>query len=277
MLGLYPQLKPGAKVSVAGTIWTFINSVPAQHHDRYGFVAPTLFDSTVVSGMHWSVLYVSGQTADPGTFYESLPDSGYSVDNLIPSAPAGLAALIQGHNVELKWDQPTDPDVNYFSVYRSTTSGFTPSPSNRIGYSSGTEFVDSNLVNGSYYYKLTATDFSGNVGGPSVELPISVTSVHEQEGSVPKVFALFQNYPNPFNPVTQIRFSIPKRAKVEISVYNILGQKVTTLLNQELEAGNYTATWNGKDDKGYDVSSGIYFYKLNSSEFSATKKMLLVR
>jgi len=277
MLGLYPQLKPGAKVSVAGTVWTFINSVPAQHHDRYGFVAPTLFDSTVVSGMHWSVFYVSGQTADPGTFYESLPDSGYSVDNLIPSVPTGLAALIQGHNVQLRWDQPTDPDVNYFSIYRSTTSGFTPSPSNRVGYSSGTEFVDTNLVNGSYYYKLTATDFSGNAGGPSVELPINVTSVHEQEGSVPKVFALFQNYPNPFNPITQIRFSIPKRAKVELSVYNILGQKVTTLLNEELEAGNYTSTWNGKDDKGFDVSSGIYFYKLNSNEFSATKKMLLVR
>jgi predicted CXXCH cytochrome family protein len=277
MLGLYPQLKPGAKVSVAGTVWTFINSVPAQHHDRYGFVAPTLFDSTVVSGMRWSVFYVSGHTSDPGTFYESQPDSGYSVDNLVPAAPAGLAALIQGHNVQLKWDQPTDPDVNYFSIYRSTTSGFTPSPSNRVGYTSGTEFVDTNLVNGSYYYKLTATDFSGNSGNPSVELPINVTSVHDQEGSVPSVFALFQNYPNPFNPVTQIKFSIPKRAKVEISVYNILGQKVTTLLNEELEAGNYTSTWNGKDDKGYDVSSGIYFYKLNSSEFSATKKMLLVR
>ena len=277
MLGLYPQLKPGAKVSVLGTVWTFINSVPAQHHDRYGFVAPTLFDSTVVSGMYWSVFYVSGHTSDPGIFYESLPDSGYSVDNLIPAAPAGLAALIQGRNVQLSWDQSPDPDVNYFSVYRSTSSGFTPSPSNRLGYSTGTEFVDTNLVNGTYYYKLTATDFAGNTGVPSLELPINVTSVHDQDGSVPRVFALFQNYPNPFNPVTQIRFSVPKRTKVEISVYNILGQKVKTLLNEELEAGNYTSTWNGKDDKGYDVSSGIYFYKLNSQEFSATKKMLLVR
>ncbi len=277
MLGLYPQLKPGAKVSVLGTVWTFINSVPAQHHDRYGYVAPTLFDSTVVSGMYWSVFYISGHTSDPGTFYESLPDSGYSVDNLLPSTPAGLAALIQGHNVQLRWDQSSDPDVNYFSIYRSTTPGFTPSSSNRVGYSNGTDFVDTNLVNGAYYYKLTATDFSGNTGNPSVELPINVTSVQDQDGAVPKVFALFQNYPNPFNPVTQIKFSVPKRTRVELSVYNILGQKVKTLLNEELETGNYTSTWNGKDDKGYDVSSGIYFYKLNSNEFSATKKMLLVR
>jgi hypothetical protein len=140
-----------------------------------------------------------------------------------------------------------------------------------------TEFVDTNLVNGSYYYKLTAVDFAGNAGGPSVELPINVTSVQDQDGAVPKVFALFQNYPNPFNPVTQIRFSVPKRTRIELSVYNILGQKVKTLLNEEIEAGNYTSTWNGKDDKGYDVSSGIYFYKLNAKEFSSTKKMLLVR
>ncbi|MDP2960065.1 MAG: cytochrome c3 family protein [candidate division Zixibacteria bacterium] len=277
MLSSYPELKPGAKISVAGTVWTFLGSIPTTHHDRYGYVAPTLFDSTIVSGMHWTVFYVSGHTADPGIFYESLPDSGYSVDNLIPNPPSGLAALMQGRNVQLSWDESSDPDFNYFTIHRSATPGFTPSSSNRIGYSSNTEYVDSNLVNGSYYYKLTALDFSGNISGPSVELPVIVTSVREEEGAIPKVFALFQNYPNPFNPITQIKFSIPKRTKVEISVYNILGQKVKNLVNEEMEAGNYVTTWNGKDEKGFDVSSGIYFYKLNSKDYSETKKMLLVR
>jgi predicted CXXCH cytochrome family protein len=277
MLSTYPGLKPGAKISVAGTVWTFLGSIPATHHDRYGYVAPTLYDSTIVSGMHWTVLYVSGHTADPGTFYESLPDSGYSVDNLIPNPPAGLAVLIQGHNVQLNWDESPDPDLNYFVIHRSTTPGFTPSPSNRIGYSANTDYVDSNLANGNYYYKLTAVDFSGNISGPSVEVPVIITSVREEEGAVPRVFALSQNYPNPFNPITQIKFSIPKRSRVELSVYNILGQKVKNLVDDEMEAGNYIATWNGKDEKGFDVSSGIYFYKLNSKEYSETRKMLLVR
>jgi hypothetical protein len=277
MLVSYSELNPGAKISVAGTVWTFLGSIPATHHDRYGYVAPTLYDSTIVSGMHWTILYVSGHTADPGTFYESLPDSGYSVDNLVPAVPTGLAALILGRNVQLRWDQSPDPDLNYFVIHRSTTSGFTPSPSNRIGYSVNTDYVDSNLVNGNYYYKLAAIDFSGNISRPSVELPVMVTSVREEEGAVPKVFALFQNYPNPFNPITQIKFYIPKRSRVELSVYNILGQKVKNLVNEEMEAGNYIATWNGKDEKGFDVSSGIYFYKLNSKDYSETKKMLLIR
>jgi hypothetical protein len=185
--------------------------------------------------------------------------------------------MIQARNVQLTWDDSPAPDFNYFAIYRSTTPGFIPSPANRIGYSSNTEYVDSNLVNGTHYYKLTATDFSGNEGGPSLELPINITSVREEEGAVPKEFALFQNYPNPFNPYTQIKFSVANRTKAELSVYNILGQRVKTLLDEEMEAGNYVATWNGRDEKGYDVSSGIYFYKLNTKEFTQTKKMLLVR
>jgi len=277
MLSSYPNIEAGAKFLVAGTVWTFLGSVPASHHDRYAYVAPTLFDSTIVSGMYWTVFYVSGHTEDPGIFYESDPDSGYSMDNLVPAPPAGLAALILGRDVQLNWDESSDPDFDYFAIYRSTAPGFTPSTSNRIGYSSNTEYVDSNLANGSYYYKLTATDFSGNEGGPSLELPVNITSVREEEGAVPKEFALFQNYPNPFNPNTQIKFSLAKRTKVELSIYNILGQKVKNLLNEEMETGSYVATWNAKDEKGYDVSSGIYFYKLSSKEFTKTKKMLLVR
>lgn len=277
MLASFPELKPGAKFSVAGTVWTFLGSVPATHHSRYGFVAPTLFDSTIVSGMHWTVLYVSGHTANPGIFYESLPDSGYSVDNLVPSPPSGLTALMQANNVQLRWDNSPDPDLNYFSIYRDITSGFVPSPANRIGFSSNTEFVDTSLVTGQYYYKLTATDFSGNVGQSSVELPVTITSVRQEDGAIPRVFALLQNYPNPFNPTTQINFTIPERTRVELSIYNILGQQVENLLGEELEAGNYAVTWNGTDHMGNNLSSGIYFYRLSSKDFTETKKMILIR
>lgn len=86
-----------------------------------------------------------------------------------------------------------------------------------------------------------------------------------------------QNYPNPFNPVTTIEYYLPKSAEVKISVYNILGQKVSTLVNEYQTAGLRRVIWDGKDERGNSVASGIYFYKLSVPEFSKTKKMLLIK
>jgi hypothetical protein len=94
---------------------------------------------------------------------------------------------------------------------------------------------------------------------------------------LPKKFTLGQNYPNPFNPTTQIEFDVPKLSQVTITVYNILGQEVLTLVDEEMSAGSYVAEWNGKTNGGTDVSSGVYFYKMKGDNFTETKKMLLVR
>ena len=88
---------------------------------------------------------------------------------------------------------------------------------------------------------------------------------------------LYQNYPNPFNPETVIAYQLPEGTEVEISIYNILGQKVKTLVNGRIDAGYHKVIWNGKDADGNDVSSGIYFYKINTDKFSETKKMLLMK
>ncbi|NMB81262.1 MAG: T9SS type A sorting domain-containing protein, partial [Ignavibacteria bacterium] len=103
------------------------------------------------------------------------------------------------------------------------------------------------------------------------------TSVQIMEG-MPTEFSLEQNYPNPFNPTTNIRFSLPKSAVVSLIIYNALGQKVATLIEgKEYNAGNYNFTWNGKDISGRSLSSGIYFYQLNTNDFSVTKKMMLLK
>ncbi len=95
---------------------------------------------------------------------------------------------------------------------------------------------------------------------------------------IPKQFALHQNYPNPFNPVTQINFDVPENAgTLSLSIYNILGQKVSTLSDGHLNAGQYSFEWNATDMMGQSVASGIYFYELKSSKFTARKKMLLLR
>jgi hypothetical protein len=105
-----------------------------------------------------------------------------------------------------------------------------------------------------------------------------VTGVTVNKGpQIPASFSLSNAYPNPFNPSTNIQFSIAKSENVKLEIFNILGQKIATLVNGEVNAGNYIATWNGRNDHGNQVASGIYFYRLESQSFNATKKMILMK
>lgn len=90
-------------------------------------------------------------------------------------------------------------------------------------------------------------------------------------------FSVNQNYPNPFNPETEIRYSIPGREKVEIVIYNSLGQKIRTLVSQYQDAGHYTAVWDGTNDTGRRVGSGIFFYRIKAGKYSVVKKMVLLK
>jgi flagellar hook assembly protein FlgD len=85
------------------------------------------------------------------------------------------------------------------------------------------------------------------------------------------------NYPNPFNPETVIRFATKDPGNVKITVYNIKGQVVKTLTNQNYPSGNHQLIWNGKDDKGRSVSSGIYMYRMETPSYSKTMKMMLMK
>ena len=96
-------------------------------------------------------------------------------------------------------------------------------------------------------------------------------------GELPERYSMSQNYPNPFNPTTQINFEIPVRSHVTLTVYNLLGQKVTTLVDKEMSAGRYIADWNSASDSGTKVASGVYFYKLEAGDFIETKKMMLLK
>ncbi|MCH7965765.1 MAG: M6 family metalloprotease domain-containing protein [Bacteroidetes bacterium] len=104
----------------------------------------------------------------------------------------------------------------------------------------------------------------------------------ENNNTIPTDFALSQNYPNPFNPSTSIEFSVPVDANVTLTIYNLLGQVITTLVNREISAGNYSVVWNGTDINGLQVSSGIYFYEMktngnNGTAYSQMKKMVFLK
>jgi hypothetical protein len=100
----------------------------------------------------------------------------------------------------------------------------------------------------------------------------------EEEGIItPKVFELYQSYPNPFNNQTIINYSLLKSCHVTLTIYNILGQKVKTLVDERQKTGPQTMNWDGKDEKGRDLTSGIYFYQLKAGEITQTKRMVLLK
>ena len=99
----------------------------------------------------------------------------------------------------------------------------------------------------------------------------------EKTSTKPKVYSLSQNYPNPFNPITILRFGLPRDSWVKLEVYNVLGQKVKTLVNENLTAGMQEKEWDGTDENGFEVASGIYFYKIQAESFSDIKKMVLLK
>ena len=104
-----------------------------------------------------------------------------------------------------------------------------------------------------------------------------LSAIDEILSSIPTEFLLGQNYPNPFNPTTNIDISIPYTGDVTLVVYNILGQQIRTLLADNMEYGFHTITWNGLDQMGQPVSSGVYFSELRAKGFRQTKKMLLLK
>jgi len=95
--------------------------------------------------------------------------------------------------------------------------------------------------------------------------------------SIPKSFSLSQNYPNPFNPTTNISFTLPTKSFVKLRIYSILGSEIKELINSNFEAGNYSIVWDGKNNEGNKVSSGIYLYKFESEYGIMTKKMNLLK
>jgi hypothetical protein len=96
-------------------------------------------------------------------------------------------------------------------------------------------------------------------------------------GLLPAKFDLAQNYPNPFNPVTRISFDLPQKAHTTLTVFNVLGQRVATLIDEDLAPDSYEVEWSGRTDGGTQVASGIYFYRLNADEKVMTKKMMLLK
>ncbi len=197
---------------------------------------------------------------------------------LIPVELTSFAAQVIDGQVVLSWSTATETENLGFHLFRSTTitEGFQRINSDLINGTGSSDrsqhytFTDKNVQPGqTYYYKLADVDYSGNM---RFHGPISVTVE-----AVPASYSLSQNYPNPFNPETAINFSLKEAGRVELKIYNLQGQLIRTLLDEDRLAGNYSLIWNGTNDQGVRAASGTYIYTLKVNGFEATRKLTFMK
>ena len=244
-----------------------------------GTIRFTITDPSQNSGIQWNTNWTEvfdvnnvgikgdGTFINPGEF--SLP-----VELSLFTAEAGDG------EVTLRW--VTESEVNNlgFYIWRSLEEKGTyvrlpteliPGAGNspcRHDY----EYVDKSLTNGvTYWYKLEDIDYSGK---GTMHGPIAASPRAE---SLPDSYALSVNYPNPFNPQTVIKYQLPKTSQVRLTIYNSSGQVVKTIVDEAKQAGFYWVIWDGWDDAGKKVASGVYLYELRAGDFAKVRKMALIR
>lgn len=233
------------------------------------------------------ILDKDGTRSDIGAYGGPLGQS-YTYLDYPPKAPDSLIASSDSVAITLTWKPNTEADLSHYLVYKDTVFNFIPDTFKIVGMVSkdSSLFKDYNWEYGkTYYYKLSAYDLTNHQSPYSDELMIKATDVpwtDEVKVEV-KTYQLSQNYPNPFNPTTVIVYYLPdlgyQPAEVELTILNLLGKQVRTLVKERQHPGEHRAVWDGKDDEDNDVASGIYFYRLKVSgvDFVKAKKMVLIR
>jgi len=196
-------------------------------------------------------------------------------------SPADGATGNDTTSVQLSWDY-LDPDghtlkydIYVCALVDSVEVAFVPVASQVTGNS----YTLTNLLRGTQYlWSVVATDGQAFSQGPVWTFSTCPTDVDDEGVTIlPKEFSLSQNYPNPFNPVCNIEYYLPKGSHVTLTIYNILGQKVRVLVDEFQGAGDKSVRWDGKDNLSREVTSGIYFYRIEAGDFAQAKKMVLIK
>ncbi|MBL1213033.1 MAG: T9SS type A sorting domain-containing protein [Ignavibacteriae bacterium] len=186
----------------------------------------------------------------------------------IPVELTSFTANVVEGKIRLVWTTATELNNYGFNVERKIADsdwmniGFVEgagNSTNRVDYS----FIDKELISVRVQYRLQQVDFDGS---------FEYSNVVEMDLGLPTEFELSQNYPNPFNPTTAINFSLPEAAVVKISVYNAIGEQIVELLNNQVEAGYHTVNFDGSN-----LTSGLYFFRIEAANFTSTKKMMLLK
>jgi hypothetical protein len=230
--------------------------------------------SNGVSGTVNALAVVGNEVVVGGNFTEAGGVSANYVaryndpDNPLPVELVSFRGTATAQGVQLTWQTASEQNNAGFEVQRRSEKasewqvlGFVRGAGTTAEAQSYT-FLDKS-ASGKVQYRLKQIDFDGQ---------FEYSNVIEVDAGLPKQFALEQNYPNPFNPSTTIRYQLPVASEVKLEVYDVLGKKIATLVNERQSAGSYQVVWNASG-----LSSGTYFYRLQAGTFVETKKMMLVR
>jgi hypothetical protein len=247
--------------------WDFVGVLSARMDSAYSLVVPTLADSNA-AGPQRATFFVSAVTATPGIFYDSVPDSGYSVDNLPPIPPAPFLAVYQAGATNLHWGASSEPDLWYYRVYRGSTSSFVPGPTNLIATRADTGYVD--VGPAGRYYKLSAVDVNGNESGYAMLTPEGTVDVAD---GAALAFALEDVRPNPATSSRMaVSFVLPTDAAARLELIDVKGRVVASRDIGSLGAGRHVVDLAGERKFG----AGIYLVRLAQGSLQRTARLVVL-
>jgi hypothetical protein len=264
--GLWRTTSNGAQIFY----WEYVGSQYAQGFPGYSYVASTTGDS-VGAGNPRTYFMIEAKTYS-NSFWNSAPDSGYSVDNVPPIAPAPFTGAYSSGTSSLHWRANSESDLSNYRLYRGNTSGFTPSPVNRVASPTDTTYSDA--AGSPYFYKLSAVDVHGNESGFTTLLPSGTT---DAPGGLPSALALARPSPNPTLGPATLRFALPRESRVRLAVYDAAGRVVRELISAREPAGEHTFLWDLRDDRGRSVGAGVYFVWLGAAGHTLTQRIAILR
>lgn len=182
-------------------------------------------------------------------------------------SPNDLTYTMVEGKVVLKWNMPMGKEPMHYFVYRDMM--LEEKVEDQI-------FLDADLMPGKYEYYVTAV-YDYFESEPSNKITVMIYGDNEGKEKSVSIVESEGNYPNPFNPTTSIKFSLNEAQHVQLDIFNIRGQKVKTLLNENLSPRDYSITWNGDDKNGNQVPSGFYMYRIKTPQFSEMRRMNLIK
>jgi len=225
-----------------------------------------------------SILDPDGSRSDIGAYGGPLGES-YKYLDLSPKAPRGIEAFSDSNLITLKWRKNTEADFSYYKLFRDTAANFTADTTTLVGIFTDTLYVQQAPSNvKKLFFKLTAVDSQRNESLLSEEIGVVIVSANDKWEIIDD-YRLYPNFPNPFNPSTIIPFRLSQRAYVKLAVYDIKGELIEYLINEEMERGYYETNFTTRN-----LPSGVYLYKIDiiSSEtriplFSEMRKMVFIK
>lgn len=262
-----------AEPTAAGVVyWEYLSQVPARGYPGYSAVAPTTSDSIPGSNPRTS-FRIEAEAESGIPYWDSAPDSTYSVDNLPPLAPAPFTGAYAGGTATLTWQANAESDLGVYRLYRGGSAAFVPSPANLVSEQSGTGFADAAAA--PYWYKLAAVDVHGNMSAFASLLPSGVTGT---EGpALPRELAFAPLAPNPAPGATMLRFALPRASVVTIGIFDPAGRCVRTLAAGEWPAGEHALAWDGRGESGDRLGAGLYFARLQAGDRALWRRVSMIR